>query len=159
VDPFENDAEMKDGDDEEDIYGETPVADSATATVGTEQPPLPVQEMDLDLDFEPRAVSAKEQTLMDIVFRVADSLGAYMPDPKTDEEFFKRVLKNIRLAQVSEDFSWYPWGAPPMSKIVDALKTTDDEDLREICANIVLLFQQHVGAVSPPPAADDKKND
>jgi hypothetical protein len=48
------------------------------------------------------------------MFDAIKLLQAYMPDPDTDIEWFKRVLKDVKVAQVTEEKEWYPFGCPPM---------------------------------------------
>eukprot|EP01126_Amoeba_proteus_P060329 TRINITY_DN7968_c0_g1_i14.p1 TRINITY_DN7968_c0_g1~~TRINITY_DN7968_c0_g1_i14.p1 ORF type:complete len:258 (+),score=71.43 TRINITY_DN7968_c0_g1_i14:518-1291(+) len=85
-----------------------------------------------------------EKEIQNLVFATVKSLGAYMPDPDTDIEWFKRVLKDVRAAQITKNYSWYPFGCPPMKPIIDCLRQEADPFQKQMAASIILLFQSQV---------------
>ena len=56
----------------------------------------------------------EKKQLQTLIFQTVRQLQAYMPDPDTDIEWFKRVLKDIKVAQITQNQEWYPFGCPPM---------------------------------------------
>lgn len=74
-------------------------------------PVPPLEEVGVQVDRETAPEKAVIQTVM---FDTIKLLQAYMPDPDSDIEWFKRVLKDVKVAQVTEDKEWYPFGCPPM---------------------------------------------
>jgi len=57
---------------------------------------------------------------------------AYVPDPTTDLDWFKRVLKGMAVATKTDKLAWYPWGIPPIEALKKSLKSSDN---REVCVS------------------------
>lgn len=74
----------------------------------------PLEDVGIQTIEPERQVSPEKTIIQTIMFDTIKVLQAYMPDPDSDLEWFKRVLKDIKVAQVTNEKEWYPFGCPPM---------------------------------------------
>ena len=54
-----------------------------------------------------------------------EALHAYMPSPDSDMIFFKRMLQKMQPGAV--DPAWFPWGVPPIQRIIDCVQAIEGE--------------------------------
>eukprot|EP01120_Amphizonella_sp_Union-15-10_P002623 TRINITY_DN12933_c0_g1_i1.p1 TRINITY_DN12933_c0_g1~~TRINITY_DN12933_c0_g1_i1.p1 ORF type:complete len:337 (-),score=68.31 TRINITY_DN12933_c0_g1_i1:31-1041(-) len=91
-----------------------------------------------DVDVSNPIGSYSSSVIKSTILQSIDRLQAYMPSPESDMVWFKRMLKSMN---GSVDPSWFPWGIPPLNKLVESVKS-QDLFVREYAYSILKLFSE-----------------
>ena len=96
-------------------------------------------------ESEARAVEIRKNILQNV-----EKLHCYMPSPDHHMAWFKRSLS--KMSPGSAEPEWYPWGLPPLQRMVDIIQALDQRDdpgdeqvtdyLREILTPFANMQQQ-----------------
>jgi chemotaxis protein histidine kinase CheA len=90
---------------------------------------------------DPFAETADAKAIRESILAAVGDLHCYFPSPQQDMLFFKRMLVNASRRDEAEVSRWFPWGQPPLQRLMDVHRSAADRpQLQAYTAPLLELF-------------------